>query len=173
MQRSLYRYKYRLRNERTSFLGVAMITSAVLLVVIAFGMMVSIIPNARAATNHEIGMYDYYFSPKFITIAPGDTVTWHNFSPYTTHTATSNTSAWPEKTVTTGSTSSPITLTTPGNYTYICSIHFPLGFNMWGAIVVESSTVPEFPSAMPIIAGFIVIMLGMMLLGGIRTKDGP
>ncbi len=158
------RYERRASGERAAVLGIALLTALVTL-----GAMGSMLPVARAATNHVIDMDDYFFSPKFLTIAPGDTVQWHDASIYTQHTATSNTSAWTEVILNPGQTSSMITLNVQGNYTYICSIHFPMGFNMWGAIEVGTGgAVPEFSSSLLVVAGLMVLMIGMMLLGGRR-----
>ncbi len=166
----LYRHKRRRRNDRASLLVMASIAFGVPLIFLLMGVMTSVPPTAGAPVNHEIGMYDFFFSPQFLTIPLGDTITWHNFSPSAIHTATSNTSAWTEVVLNPGQTSTPITLTSAGNYTYICSIHFPLGFNMWGAIQVVSNPIPEFSSSIVVVAGMLILVLGMVLLGRIRER---
>lgn len=146
----------RARMESAAALGMTMLVFVMLVPIV-----VPFIP-ARAATNHVVDMNDYNFSPQFLTVASGDTVTWHNAGAHV-HTATSNTSAWAEITLSAGQTSSPVTMPlTPGNYTYICSYHFS-SFGMWGAIVV-STVVPEFSGSLVVVVGMLAIALGMMLI---------
>ena len=158
------RFERRFRGERTAVLGIALLTGLLSVAAVS-----SLLPGTTAATNHVIDMNDYFFSPKFITIAAGDTVQWHNAGFYQ-HTATSNSSAWSEIILNAGQTSSMITLNTDGNYSYICSNHF-LADKMWGAIQVGTSTIPEFSSSLLVVTGLLVLMIGMMLLGG-RRKAG-
>ena len=135
----------------------------VLAIVIGMAVLAPLMP-ARAVTNHVVEMHDYYFFPQFTTVAPGDTVTWHNNASIP-HTATSNASAWTEVIVSAGLTSNPPTPTpmTPGNYTYICSFHFLQHNSMWGAIIV-STAVPEFSSSFVVVVGMLVVALGLMLV---------
>jgi len=118
---------------------------------------------ARAATNHDVYMHDYYFLPQFLTVAPGDTVTWHNVGA-APHTATSNTTGVFDVAVSAGSSSSATTMpTTPGNYTYHCSYHGGAPHYMWGAIIV-STVVPEFSSSFVVVVGMLLIAFELMLL---------
>lgn len=151
------KHSERARREFVSVVGLI-----VLAFVIGLSVAAPMMP-ARAATNHVVYMtVSYTFSPKFTTVAPGDTVTWHN-NASTAHTATSNISAWSEVILNGGATSAAITMpTTPGNYTYICSYHFGSS-GMWGAIIV-STTVPEFSSSFVVVVGMLVIALELMLL---------
>jgi len=158
------RFERRFRGERTAVLGIAMLVGVLSLAAVG-----SLLPTTTAATNHLIEMNDFYFSPKFLPIAPGDTVQWHNNGFYQ-HTATSNTSAWTEVILNAGGTSSMITLNTEGNYTYICSNHYGL-YKMWGAIQVGTSAIPEFSSSLFVVLGLFALMIGMMVLGG-RRKAG-
>ena len=118
---------------------------------------------ARAATNHDVDLYDYYFLPKFLTVAPGDTVTWHNVG-VAPHTATSNTTGVFDVSVSPGLSSAAITMpTAPGNYTYHCGYHGGAPHYMWGSIIV-SAAVPEFSSSIFVVVGMLVIALGLMLV---------
>ena len=153
------KYSERARRELVS-----VVVLIILAIVIGIAVLAPLMP-ARAVTNHDVNMSEYIFSPKFTTVAPGDTVTWHN-SGIAPHTATSNTTAWPEVIVSSGQSSAAISMpTTPGNYTYICSFHFGLHNSMWGAIIV-STAVPEFSSSFVVVVGMLVIALGLMLVRG-------
>ncbi len=151
------KYSERARRELVS--AVVLI---ILAIVIGIAVLAPLMP-ARAVTNHVVEMHEYYFLPQFTTVAPGDTVTWHN-SGIAPHTATSNTTAWLEVTVTSGLDSAATVMPmTPGNYTYICSFHFGLHNSMWGAIIV-STAVPEFSSSFVVVVGMLVIALGLMMV---------
>lgn len=142
------------------------IVSVVELIVLAFVIGIPVaapLMPARAVTNHVVNIYDFYFSPQITTVAPGDTVTWHNMAS-ATHTATSNDSAWTAVVIPGGQTSAAITMpTTPGTYDYRCTIHFPYYPTMWGAIVV-STGVPEFSSSLVVVVGMLVMAIGLMLV---------
>ena len=73
-------------------------------------------------------------NPVTTTVAAGTPVQWHN-SDGTTHTVTPNGSGFPATVgaISAGATSATQTPTTPGTYTYHCSIH-PL---MHGTIIVQ------------------------------------
>ncbi len=115
---------------------------------------------ARAQTPHLIEMTDYAFTPQFVTISTGDTVQWHNGGT-AAHTATSNTSAWPDVVLSPGQTSAAITINLPGTYDYICSYHFNL--DMWGAITAVGNPVAEFSSSAVIVAGMLAMAIGLAL----------
>ena len=95
------------------------------------------LPLAAQAVTATIEVKDFAFQPSAVTIAAGDTVTWHN-GDTASHTATS-TGAWDTGTFAPGASRS-ITFTTPGTYPYFCLIHSI----MFGTIVVlpegETST---------------------------------
>jgi plastocyanin len=151
------RYSERARRELASVLIIT-----ILAVVIGISVAAPLMPT-RATTNWDVQMHDFYFSPKFTYVDPGDTVTWHN-NGAAYHTATSNTSAWDTGDVSPGTSSAPITMPlTPGNYTYHCFYHGGPPFYMWGAIIV-STAVPEFSSSFVVVAGMLVIALGLMLV---------
>ncbi len=151
------RYSYRARREL-----VAAIVLIALLGLIMLPMMFLMTP-AKASTNHIVDVYEYDYSPKFLPVAPGDTISWHNIGTLE-HTATSNTSVWTEVFVLPGATSPPVTMPlTAGNYTYYCSFHFSSHPTMWGAIIVDTS-IPEFSSSSIAVVGMLVIGLALMLV---------
>ena len=89
-----------------------------------------------------ISIADYAFSPESVTIASGKTVEWSNNGP-STHTVTSNSSAWSSATLAppsgmdpyggpTGGGTFSYTFTSAGTYVYHCSIHA----GMTGVVVV-------------------------------------
>lgn len=151
-------YAERARRERVSK-SVLLILAAV--VVMSLAAIVPLSTPSRGATTHTVEMFNFYFSPQFLTVAPGDSVIWHN-SGTLAHTSTSNTSAWPEQVVNPGSSSPAVLMpTTPGTYSYICSFHFG-AYGMWGEIIVSTS-VPEFSGAFVAVIGMLVIALGLIL----------
>jgi amicyanin len=76
---------------------------------------------------------NFTFSPHQITVKAGDTVTWTNQDDIP-HTVTSTANVFKSKALDTDDKFS-FTFTTPGTYTYFCSLH-P---RMTGTIVVEAS----------------------------------
>jgi plastocyanin len=84
-----------------------------------------LVPNGTAASLSGSG-----FAPPTLTVSAGTTVTWGN-NDSTTHTTTSDTGAWNMQ-MPAGSTAS-FKFTTPGTYTYHCTLH---SF-MKGTIVVQ------------------------------------
>jgi hypothetical protein len=79
-------------------------------------------------------MGDFFFSPPSVTIAVGDTVTWHN-SGQAPHTATANDGSFDTGTINAGGSGSH-TFNSAGTFSYICTIH-P---NMHGTVRVLSSS---------------------------------
>jgi hypothetical protein len=79
-------------------------------------------------------MEDFFFSPASVTVHAGDLVTWHNNGKQP-HTATADDGSFDTGTVTAGGSASHL-FTTPGTFTYICTIH-P---NMKGTVRVLSSS---------------------------------
>ncbi len=150
------RYSDRARRE--------LVASIVLIALAGFVFvpMMFLMTPANASTNHIIDVYEYDYSPKFLPVAPGDTISWHNTGGLE-HTATSNTSIWAEVFILPGNTSLPVTMPlTAGNYTYYCSFHFSSHPTMWGAIIVDTS-IPEFSSSSIAVVGLLVIGLAVML----------
>ena len=79
-------------------------------------------------------MGDLFFSPASVSIAVGDTVTWHNTG-QAPHNATGNNGTFSTGTIDPGSSASH-TFNSAGTFSYICTIH-P---NMTGTVRVLSSS---------------------------------
>lgn len=89
-----------------------------------------------------IGVQDYAFSPESMTVSAGTVVEWSNAGP-STHTVTSDASAWNSTSLAPPSGTDPyggmagggtfqFNFSTPGTYRYHCSIHA----SMHGVVVV-------------------------------------
>jgi plastocyanin len=90
--------------------------------------------KAHAAASASVTMGDFFFSPASVTVAAGDTVTWHN-SGQEPHTATADDGSFDTGTINSGGSGSH-TFNSAGTFSYICTIH-P---NMHGTVRVLSSS---------------------------------
>jgi plastocyanin len=90
--------------------------------------------KARKAASASVNAGDFFFSSASVTIAVGDTVTWHN-SGQAPHNATGNNDTFSTGTIDPGSSASH-TFNSAGTFSYICTIH-P---NMTGTVRVLSSS---------------------------------
>jgi len=77
--------------------------------------------RARAASSVSVTTGDYFFSPASVSVAVGDTVTWHN-SGQQPHTATADDGSFDTGTIQPGGSGSH-TFNTAGTFSYICTIH--------------------------------------------------
>lgn len=95
-----------------------------------------------AAAGHAVDMAHYAFSPATLTVSAGETVTWtnHDQAPHDV-TTTSAPVAIKSPTLSTGQ-SFTYTFTTPGTYSYYCSIH-P---DMQARIVVQPAAATAAPA---------------------------
>jgi plastocyanin len=101
--------------------------------------------NAGAAQQRTIDINGFTFAPNVATVDVGDTIVWRNVAPNVPHNAFRNAPfAIATEDVDQGASTTPIVATTPGTFTYICSIH---GAGMAGTIVVNDlpAVVPESP----------------------------
>ncbi|HSR25365.1 MAG TPA: cupredoxin family copper-binding protein, partial [Candidatus Eisenbacteria bacterium] len=89
--------------------------------------------GAHKSASASVTMGDFFFSPSSVTVAVGDTVTWHN-SGQAPHTATANDGSFDTGTINPGGSASH-TFTRAGTFSYICTIH-P---NMHGTVRVLSA----------------------------------
>ena len=89
--------------------------------------------KAHASASASVTMGDFFFSSASVSVAVGDTVTWHN-SGQAPHTATANDGSFDTGTINPGGSGSH-TFNSPGTFSYICTIH-P---NMHGTVRVLSS----------------------------------
>ena len=85
------------------------------------------------AAEVKVGIDNFTFNPKVVTVKAGDTVVWTNRDdiPHTV----ADPGKFKSKALDTGDTYS-FTFTTPGSFDYFCSLH-P---HMTGRIVVETAT---------------------------------
>ena len=90
--------------------------------------------KAHKSASASVTMGDFFFSAASVTIAVGDTVTWHN-SGQAPHTATANDGSFDTGTINSGGSGSH-TFNSAGTFSYICTIH-P---NMKGTIRVLSAS---------------------------------
>jgi plastocyanin len=90
--------------------------------------------KAHASASASVTMGDFFFSPGSVTVAVGDTVTWHNTG-QAPHTATANDGSFDTGTINAGGSGSH-TFSSAGTFSYICTIH-P---NMKGTVRVLSSS---------------------------------
>jgi len=95
-------------------------------------LLVSLAGRAGAA-EVKVGIDNFTFNPKVVTVKAGDTVVWTNRDdiPHTV----ADPGKFKSKALDTGDTYS-FTFTTPGSFDYFCSLH-P---HMTGRIVVETAT---------------------------------
>ena len=73
------------------------------------------------AADHAVNIAGFAFSPKSVTIAVGDTVTWTNADAQG-HTATADDASFDTGTISTGNAKS-VTFSTAGTFGYHCKIH--------------------------------------------------
>ncbi len=111
-----------MKSHSTIALGAALLLTAVLAA------------SQAGAANIEVKIDNFTFAPQQVTVKAGDTVTWTNRDDIP-HTVTSKTMAFRSKALDTDDKFS-FTFTTPGAYTYFCSLH-P---HMTGTVVVEANT---------------------------------
>jgi plastocyanin len=93
--------------------------------------------RSAPATDAEVDIDQFTFTPQRITVKPGTTVTWTNDDD-DSHTVASSSKLFKSKALDTGDKFS-FTFTTPGTYAYICSVH-PY---MTGAVVVEAAAASD------------------------------
>jgi plastocyanin len=89
--------------------------------------------GAHKAASASVTIADFFFSPASVTVAIGDTVTWHNTG-QAPHNATANDGSFKTPDLNQGQSASH-RFTSAGTFSYICTIH-P---NMHGTVRVLSS----------------------------------
>lgn len=90
--------------------------------------------GARKAASASVTIADFFFSPASVTVAIGDTVTWHNTG-QAPHNATANDGSFKTPDLNQGRSASH-RFASAGTFSYICTIH-P---NMHGTVRVLSSS---------------------------------
>jgi plastocyanin len=121
---------------------------------------------ASAATAHTSQIVGFGYAPDPLNVAVGDSVRWENVGPNVDHTATvasspSNAFSFDTGAISSGATSAPILMTTPGTFTVVCTFH---GTLMRQQLVVSSTLPPDVPEApVPALVG----LSGLALLCGV------
>jgi plastocyanin len=77
--------------------------------------------SSQTQAAASVGIYDRYFEPKTLVVAPGTTVRWTNHGQHP-HTVTAYAGVWDSGEVHPGGSYS-ITFGTPGTYSYYCDLH--------------------------------------------------
>jgi len=116
------------------------LSAALAATVFAVAVPLLIVPAAHASTGNAVTMANYAFAPAALTVHVGDVVTWTNTdkAPHDV-TTTSGPVSIHSAMLMTGQ-SWQYTFTTPGTYSYICSIH-P---DMHASVVVKAA--PSTPA---------------------------
>ncbi len=124
--------------------------------ILAFTIIVPLLPTARSV-DHFITIGDNFFDPSSWTVQVGDTVIWTNDGSLV-HTVTSTT---PAGVLNSGNIapdgSYQFTFNSVGIYNYQCIYH-----PMTGSITVVD-VIPEFPSGALVVAGLLVMALGLLV----------
>jgi plastocyanin len=104
-----------------------------ILTALAASAIIALLAAPAGAADVKVGIDNFTFNPKVVTVKAGTTVTWTNNDdiPHTV----ADPQKFRSKALDTGDTYS-FTFTTPGSYDYFCSLH-P---HMTGRIVVEAAT---------------------------------
>lgn len=104
-----------------------------ILTTLAASAIIALLVAPAGAAEVKVGIDNFTFNPKMVTVKAGDTVTWTNKDdiPHTV----ADPGAFKSKALDTGDSFS-FTFTTPGSFDYFCSLH-P---HMTGRIVVEAAT---------------------------------
>ncbi len=105
-------------------------TATVLLGAVA---LVAASASAVLAADHAVSISGFSFSPRDLTVAAGDTVTWTN-SDAQAHTASATDGSWDTGNLGNGA-SGTVTFATAGSFPYRCDIH-P---DMTGSITVQAA----------------------------------
>jgi LPXTG-motif cell wall-anchored protein len=130
---------------------------------------------AQAAST-MVEAQDFEFSPKTISIDPGDSITFTNTGD-ATHTATADNGSFDTGDIKPGATQT-ITVKAPGTYPFYCKYHGgPGGVGMSGTITVgnggSTKSAPQTATPLPFIGAAGAILLGFgLLLTRRRTQAG-
>src|SRR5260221_4183851 len=119
-------------------------SSAALFPIIFFAA-ISLVTVPANAANFTVRMANFQFSPKNLTVAVGDTVTWVN-QDFTQHDTVSGTTriptdVWASNLLNNGGSFSFTFNVPPGGYGYYCTPHV-FTFNMVGSITVVAPNQP-------------------------------
>jgi len=114
-----------------------------------FGLSMSASAAPRAAAIVDVQIKNFVYTPRLVTIDPGDTIRWTNFDT-ASHGQVSVEPGF--STVVLGQDQSTLTtFNVPGTFAYVCSIH---GVSMQGTVVVRGT--PPEKTAAPLNIGHVV-----------------
>ena len=97
-----------------------------------------------ASASSSVAIQSFAFAPASITVATGDSITWTNNQAGVPHTVTADAGGFDSGTLASGQ-SFTFSFSTPGTYTYHCSIH-PF---MHGSVTVTGGAATSAPTSAP------------------------
>ncbi|MBU0685209.1 MAG: plastocyanin/azurin family copper-binding protein [Thermoplasmatota archaeon] len=149
-----------MRSEHGEFRRsvIGLVVTGSLALMIGAALVTPLLPEVNAADAY-VGISGFTFIPHEITVYAGQTIQWDN-SDGSSHTATSNQSAFPELSIPALGTGT-LALNTPGIYEYHCSLHSSSG--MWGVITALDPSIPEFSSLAFVSLGLLVVFIGIVM----------
>jgi plastocyanin len=100
-----------------------------------------------ASADVTVYAYDNYYSDSTVEIAPGDIVTWRNSGTNLHDVVFQDGPTGPPGGASSAAWAWPRTFTSPGTYSYWCSIHQSIG--MTGSVTVSAVTPPPSPPPPP------------------------
>lgn len=120
---------------------IASLAALALVLMLALGVASVGHPARVTADDASVMIANFAFSPQTITVSAGDTVTWTN-TDQAAHTVTANDGSFDSGLLSQGQSFSQ-TFSSPGTYSYICSIH---PFMTGTVVVVAPSTEATTPA---------------------------
>ena len=110
-------------------------------------LMLILLGHAAAAATIIVTVGDNFYSPKTISIHPGDIVTWqYATGASATHPTASDNGAWSTFTINGANTSHSQTFATAGSFPYHCEFHGGPGTGMSGVITVAAAGLATQPA---------------------------
>src|SRR5688572_8428527 len=100
-----------------------------------------LVASVASAADHTVFIYDYYFAPTNLTVAPGDSVTWINkgFQP---HDSTDLGGNWASPLLYNDEEFFTYTFNQAGRFPYVCLAHIADYPQQTGLVVVASANLP-------------------------------
>lgn len=135
------------------------------LIVVSLALAVGAVGSADAATVHTAQVVGFSYAPDPLVVTVGDSVKWENVSPNVDHTATvfataSDPFEFDTGSISPGTASTPILMTTAGSYTVVCVFHGTAMRQQLMVAATPPSDVPEAP--IPVLIG----LSGLALFAG-------
>ncbi len=99
--------------------------------------LISLCPSAFSQTTYIVDASNYVFTPKYLTVTVGDTVTWENKGGY--HSVLADNGSFSSGAASTASWTYSYVFKTAGTFPFHCTIHGgPGGVGMSGVITVQN-----------------------------------